>query len=284
MLDTLERQATASPNPLRVERLDDGWRSGYDAVPVMSIADDRPSTWIGRLAKGAFGFAPLTFFGRSRAHADVGQTIASSRSAGHGYSSYAQQHGYNSPSPYAYNSPSPYAPAEDHRRRRGGAYWAALVALLLFLGVLVPPLGRALGEDRPKPAVVGRNGIPVVQTTTVSPGTETTISSATTTPPTTTSPATTTPTTSPPTTVPPTTSPPTTPTTVVDPTRPFAQVLLAALAGLDLRVAVGVGDNACVGLQVGPIVVGCTPSARTTLGATAEVQASQLPPIHLSVP
>ena len=199
MLDTLERQTTASPIPPKVERLDDGWRSGFDAVPVMSIADDRPSTWIGRLAKGAFGIAPpAVFLGRGRAHADAGQTIASSRSAGHGYSSYAHRHADEHAYQHAYNSPSPYAGAEDHRRRRGGAYWAALVAMLLLLGLVVPPLGQALGEDRPKPAVVGRNGILVGQTTTDSSGPPTTtMSSATTTPPTTTSPTTTPPTTSP---------------------------------------------------------------------------------------
>ena len=94
-----------------------------------------------------------------------------------------------------------------------------------------------------------------------------------------------------------TTPPPITPTTVptvVEPpivppppqavAGPLLQVSVAAKAGADAALVVGLGDPGCTGLRLLSVVIGCPPATRDTTGATVDISGALLPPLHVSVP
>jgi hypothetical protein len=282
MTDTLvheQKGASASP-PRLFERPDASFRSAFDVVPVLSL-DGRRSTWVGRFGKSAFGIAgPLSLRGRAaQANINDARTISVSE----------MRHG-----------PSRYA-TEAERRRRAAA-WAASGGALLLLVLGAVPLGRASAGNTPRPAVLGRQSSSGSTATPTEGGPGLELSTAPTpspVPPTSAQgTADRTPTDGTPTDGTPTDGGPGDPShrnptlRPVDPQPPTlgspppaVQVLVAALAGVDVGLAVGLGDNACVGLRISTVIVGCSPGPREELGVTGEVRASFLPePIVLSVP
>jgi hypothetical protein len=78
--------------------------------------------------------------------------------------------------------------------------------------------------------------------------------------------------------------PPGGPPTETTAAQPLAQVNAAALAGLDVRLGIGLGDGSCTGLKLGDLAVGCMPPGRDSFGVTASTGGSLLPPLTLSLP
>ena len=271
MTDTLVHQPTGtgtSPPPV-VERPDSSFRSAFEIFPVLSL-DGKRSTWVGRFGKGTLGIAgPLSLGGR-KAHASINDARMISASE--------MRHG-----------PSSYVTSAERKHRRAAGYVAFGTALLL-LGMGAGPLGRTSEAGTPGPARLGRPVYPTVTTAPTDGGPGTVRSTELLTAPVQPTPADPTaadvgevdstpadpgpgdPTPGPATPGEQVATQENPPPPTVAAAQAFVQVLVAALAGVDLGLGVRLGDNTCVGVRIATTVVGCTPQPRAELGATAEIE------------